>query len=369
MSDFDIAIVGAGIAGAGLAAQLAPYHRVLMLEAEAQAGYHSTGRSAAFWDECYGGPLVQPLTTASYAFLESPPADFHDRSLLAPRGVLQIGRDGEESLADAFEREFAGSGVAMERCGHAEMSARVPGLRQDWQVGLWSEACYDIDVASLHGGYLRAARRAGAQLATNAALERARWQDGAWDIETRAGSFRASMLVNAAGAWADDIARRADVSPIGIQPNRRTIVQLVVDPPASSNLPLVIGLDESFYFKPEAGGRLWLSPHDETPCPPCDAAPEELDIAIAIDRLQQAVDWKIEKVEHSWAGLRSFAADRLPVIGADPEMPAFFWLAGQGGFGIQTAPAISALAASLLDDHVSPPPAVEAQRYAPDRLR
>lgn len=369
MSDFDIAIIGGGIAGAGLAAQLAPHARVLILEAEAQPGYHSTGRSAAFWDESYGGPQVQPLTTASRAFLESPPADFHESSLLAPRGVLHVATEEQVTHLQEFEQEFADSSVTMERWNYAQMSVKVPGLKPEWEFGIWGPDCYDIDVAALHAGYLRSARRSGAEIVTNAALQSARWVDGGWTIETKAGAFRSATLVNAAGAWADEVATMAGVGPLAIQPYRRTIVQLAIDPPAPADLPLVFASDGSLYFKPDAGGRLWLSPHDETPCPPCDAAPEELDIAIAIDRMQQLVDWRIQRVEHSWAGLRSFAPDRLPVVGRDPDIPDFFWLAGQGGFGIQTAPAVSQLAASLLSDRVAPPADIDSNLYAPARFR
>ena len=181
--------------------------------------------------------------------------------------------------------------------------------------------------------------------------------------------YTAKILVNAAGAWADVVADRANVKPIGITPYRRTIMQLAVEPAASPDLPLVVGLDGSFYFKPESGGRLWLSPHDEIATKPCDAAPEELDVALAIDRFQQVVDWQVTRLERKWAGLRSFAPDRLPVIGRDPDLPEFFWLAGQGGFGIQTAPAVASMAAALLLDKAHSVPKANAADYAPDRLR
>lgn len=367
MSDFDVVIIGAGMAGASIAAELAPHRRVLLLEAEAQPGYHSTGRSAAFWDESYGGPQVQPLTTASRSFLESPPADFLDRSLLGPRGVLHIATGEQILLAEEFESEFADSGIVMERWGHDDMVEKVSGLRSDWTVGIWGPECYDIDVAALHSGYLRAAKRAGAQLVCNAELKSAAFAEGQWVVETRGGIFTSDLLINAAGAWADEVAKRSGIAPLNIQPYRRTIVQLEIDPPAPADLPLVIALDGSFYFKPDSGGRLWLSPHDESATPACDAAPEELDIAIAIDRMQQIVDWRIARVEYSWAGLRSFAPDRLPVIGFDGGNPAFFWLAGQGGFGIQTAPAIAQLAASLLLG-TETPAGVDSKLYTPLRF-
>ncbi|QPQ55896.1 FAD-binding oxidoreductase [Allosphingosinicella flava] len=346
MTHYDVAIVGAGIAGASLAAEIAPHCSVLLLEAEAQPGYHATGRSAAFWSETYGGPLIQPLTTASGPFLESPPKAFHDGSFLHPRGCLIIAdENGHEALA-GIERTFGGGPVKLNRQGRAALQCAIPGLRRAWDAGLAEPDCRDIDVAALHNAYLRAARRSEARLAAGARLTGAERRGGAWHLEWRDGTARASILVNAAGAWADEVAAMAGVRQVGLQPYRRTMIQLRVDPPAPSALPLVMDARERFYFKPEAGGRLWLSPHDETPCPPCDSAPEEMDVARAIESLANVVDWRIEAVERKWAGLRTFAPDRLPVYGfADP---GFFWFAGQGGFGIQTAPAAAKLGASLL---------------------
>jgi D-arginine dehydrogenase len=369
MSDFDTAIIGAGIAGASLAAELSAHRSVVLIEAEAHPGYHSTGRSAAFWDECYGGPDVQPLTTASGPFLASPPTDFHGGPLMHPRGALHIGTDGQQKLATDMLGEFAASGVEISPSDRTFLEAKVPGIRDDWTCGLWEPNCSDIDVGALHTAYLRQAKRNGVELRCNSRLREARWRGGRWRIEAGSINCTAAVLVNAAGAWADEVAGLAGVKVLGIQPYRRTIAQLIVEPQASPDLPLVIGLDGSFYFKPDAGGRLWLSPHDETATPACDAAPEEMDIAIAIDRLQRVVDWEIKRVEHKWAGLRSFAPDRLPVIGCDAVNEAFFWLAGQGGFGIQTAPAAAKLAAALLSDGLPIPDGVDPARYAPARFR
>ena len=367
---FDVAIVGAGIAGAGLAAEIAGEASVLLLEAESQPGYHSTGRSAAFWSESYGGPRVQPLTSASGAFLAAPPADFADSPFLAPRGAIHLADSDGGAALDALAAEFAGSSVPLRVMDRAELEAAIPGLRRGWDRGLHEPTCADIDVARLHAAYLKRARARGATLVTGARLERARRSADGWRLDTRAGAFAADILVNAAGAWADEVARIAGVAPLGIQPNRRTIAQLRIDPPAPRNLPLVIDALGRFYFKPEAGGRLWLSPNDETPCDPCDCAPEEYDVALAVDRLQVAVDWRVDQVEHEWAGLRSFAPDRLPVYGLDPKAPGFFWCAGQGGFGIQTAPAASSLAAALLLGHPPDPlvAAIDPEPYLPTRF-
>ncbi len=336
MSRHDIAIVGAGMAGAGLAAALAGKARVLLLEAEARPAYHSTGRSAAFWSETYGGPLIQPLTSASRAAL----APF-----LSPRGCIHLADAAGEAPLAALADEFAGAEVPLQPLDRPALEARIPGLKAGWDRGLAEPTCADIDVAALHASCLRAA---GAELVANARLEAAERQGGRWLIATTAGRFEAEILVNAAGAWADAVALAAGERPLGILPCRRTIAQLRVEPPVPADMPLVVDALERFYFKPEAGGRLWLSPHDETPSEPCDCAPEELDVAIAIDRLEQVVDWRVDAVEHRWAGLRSFAPDRLPVYGFSDTGRGFFWCAGQGGFGIQTAPAASALAAGLL---------------------
>ncbi|MFC4291749.1 NAD(P)/FAD-dependent oxidoreductase [Sphingorhabdus arenilitoris] len=369
MTDFDVAIIGSGIAGASLASQLAGAARLLLLEAESQPGYHATGRSAAFWTESYGGPMVQPLTSASGPFLSAPPPDISDQPFMHPRGALHIGREADRTLASKLLADFAPSGVSITPVSAAEIARRVGHIQSDWTIGLWEPDCCDIDVGGLHSAYLRAAKRKGAKLACNAALRRAEFGNGRWALETAAGNFTAKAIVNAAGAWADQVAERCDIRPIGITAYRRTVLQLQTDPGFAANLPLVIALDGSFYFKPEAGGRIWLSPHDETPSPPCDAAPEEMDIAIAMDRFQQVTNCAQIKLERKWAGLRSFARDRLPVIGADPECSAFFWLAGQGGFGIQTAPATAQLAASLLSGNITAPAHVDPAHYAPDRFR
>jgi D-arginine dehydrogenase len=348
MTRFDIALIGAGMAGASLAAEIAGRASVLLIEAEPHPGYHSTGRSAAFWSESYGGPLVQPLTTASGPFLRDPPADFHDRSFLRPRGALHIAREDGAPALSAMKETFANSAVSLERVDAAQLQAIVPGLRSGWHEGVYEPSCADIDVGALHAAYLAQARRRGAELVTDARLASASRSAAGWTLETSRGRFEAAIIVDAAGAWADEVAATAGIRPVGIQAYRRTIAQLRVSPPASPDLPLVIDALGRFYFKPEAGGRLWLSPHDETACPPCDAAAEEIDVALAIDRLQQVVDWAIEAVEHKWAGLRSFAPDRLPVIGFERGRDDFFWFAGQGGFGIQTAPAAAKLAGGLL---------------------
>lgn len=338
---YDFAIIGAGMAGASLAAELAPYARVLVLEAEEAPGYHSTGRSAAFWDECYGGPGVVPLTLASGHYLR-------ENGFLRPRGALYIGRSEDRPAMDSFVDRFAGTGVTIERLGREVLSERIPHIREEWNDAILEPACADIDVAGLHQHYLKSLKLGGVDLVCRAAVNRFERELGGWRIKTENGeTFRTARIVNAAGAWADTVAKRAGARPLGIAPKRRTVAQIRVEPAAPANLPLVLDISGGFYFKSD-NGRLWLSPHDETPTEPCDAAPEEIDVALAIDRFQKVTDWRILAVERRWAGLRSFAPDRLPVYGPDPEVPGFIWFSGQGGFGIQTAPAAARLGAQIM---------------------
>lgn len=340
MNEFDVIIVGGGIAGASLGAEIAGTRRTLILEAEDQCGYHATGRSAAFYLASYGGPEVAKLTLASRDFLLSPPRDFSENGFLHVRGDLHITRNELPELPPAVEARI------VER---AELERLVPGIKPEWRRALLEPGCADIDVASLHAAYLRQFRRSGGTVETGTKLIRAERADDRWAVTLEDGSRRiASILVNAAGAWADAVAEASGVAPLGIAPKRRTMVQLRVGRSGLKALPLVDGADGSFYFKGETDNSVWLSPHDEIETDPCDAAPEEIDIAIAIDRFEQVVDWPIERVERSWAGLRSFAPDRLPVYGFDSSAPGFFWCAGQGGFGIQTSPAAAKMAAALL---------------------
>ncbi|MGE4322360.1 MAG: NAD(P)/FAD-dependent oxidoreductase [Sphingobium sp.] len=363
----DIVIVGGGMAGASLGAALAAHASVLILEGEAQAGYHATGRSVAFWEESYGGPVVQPLTTASGPYLLAPDPDFVDRPFVARRRALHVGRAGDRDARDALLADFAGA-VDMQP---VDPHAMIPGLRPDWTLGVLEPSCRDIDVAALHQAYLRQFRRRGGTLCLDRRLIAAARDGMGWRVDTTAGPIACAMIVNAAGAWADDVARACAVAPIGITPLRRTVVQLRVPGLPSADLPLVMDLGQTFYFKPEGAGRIWLTPHDETPSPPCDAAPETEAVALAIDRFQQVVDWPIAAVERKWAGLRSFAPDRAPVYGFDPNAPGFFWFAGQGGFGIQTAPAAALFAAALIAGTGMPEPiaGLDPARYGPERFR
>ncbi|SCW40535.1 Glycine/D-amino acid oxidase [Sphingobium faniae] len=367
MNRFDIVIVGGGIAGASLGAELAARASVLILEKEAAAGYHATGRSVAFWEETYGGPQVQPLTTASGPMLLSPDPDFSGRSFLSPRRTLHVGRAQDAAARGRLLTDYAGK-VVLEP---VDPRTVVPGLRPDWTLGVLEPAVKDIDVGSLHQAWLRRFRRRGGEMRLSTALRSARPQGDGWRLETSGGPIDCGVIANAAGAWADDVARACGVAPLGIAPLRRTVLQLRVPALPSADLPLVMDMGGRFYFKPEGEGRVWLTPHDEAPSPPCDAAPDEMAVAQAIMRFQEAVDWPVEAVERKWAGLRSFAPDRAPVYGFDPVMPGFFWFAGQGGFGIQTSPAAALLARALLMGEAMPQAiaSLDPAAYCPSRFR
>lgn len=363
MIDTDIAIIGAGMAGASLAAEIGEDARVLLIEGESQPGYHSTGRSAAFWSETYGGPAIQPLTSASHAYLDA-------GGFLKARGALHLAAAGRSAALDKLAEDFSGAGVDLERVGRDRITALIPHIKAGYIDAIVEPSCRDIDVAALHAHYLARAKRAGGRLLCDARVTALDARTDGWRMDTTAGQVRAARIVCAAGAWASKIAQMARAMPIAVKPLRRTMVQVQVDPPASDKLPLVIDADARYYFKPEAGGRIWISPHDETIVAPCDAAPEAIDIAHAIDRLEQVVDWRVVRRERAWAGLRSFAPDRAPIYGYDPRQPRFFWFAGQGGFGIQTAPAAAVIGAALLLDRPLPESfsGIDLRLYRPDRF-
>ena len=362
----DIVIIGGGIAGASLGAMLAQDAKVMILEMEDSAGYHATGRSVAFWEETYGGPAIQPLTSASEKMLSSPDPALSERGFLSPRRTLHIGRDEDRPACERLLRDYAG------KVDLLPVSPRqiVPGLRPAWTIGLLEPSCQDIDVHALHSAYLRRIRALGGEIRLATMLHRARGGADGWRLETSGGTIECGLIVNAAGAWADGVARSCGVEPIGIRPLRRTVVQLRVPSMPTPDLPLVMDLAGGFYFKPAGEGRMWLTPHDESPAEPGDAAPEELAVAEAIERFGTVVDWPIAAIEHKWAGLRSFAPDRAPVYGYDPVVPGFFWFAGQGGFGIQTAPAAAMLASGLMTGAARAPAiaSLDAALYSPARF-
>ncbi len=348
LKNADVIVLGAGMAGASIAAELAPRRRVLLLEREEQPGLHATGRSAAMFFESYGNATVRALTRASREFLEHPPAGFADSPLLSPRGAMFVADAARIFLLEAMLE----ANPAIGHCQPLDAAAareRCPLLSEDWIAGaLLDESGHDMDVATIHLGYLKLGRRSGMQLVTGIGDTRIERVGDAWHVHTRMGRFTAPVLVNATGAWADRVAQQAGVRPLGLRPLRRSAVLLPA--PAGHDIarwPMVIDVEEEFYFKPDAG-QLLLSPANEDPVEPCDAFPDDIDIAIAVDRFEAATCMRVERVGHSWAGLRSFVADRAPVAGYDAQAPGFFWLAGQGGYGIQMAPALARAAAALV---------------------
>ena len=353
---FDFIIVGAGMAGASLAYELSRSHRVCIVEAEAQPGAHATGRSAALFAPSYGGPEIRALTRASQPFFAQPPEGFCEHPLLHARQCLFIGREDQASAMRQMLEVIASTGGDLSPIPREEALSRVPLLRSEYlDCAAIDPKAMDIDVAELHQGYLRGARRAGAVLEVDARLEAVEQRGGLWSVPVRDGAIQAPVLINAAGAWADQVAQACGARPLGLSPLRRTA--LIVDAPQDVDLgswPAVIDVDEQFYFKPESG-RLFLSPADETLVEPSDAQPDEMDIAIGVERVQAALDIEVRRIRQSWAGLRTFAPDRVPVVGYDPEIAGLFWCAGQGGYGIQTAPAMACVAAALATGASAPP--------------
>lgn len=373
MQKADFLIIGAGIAGASAGYFLSAHGRVVMLEAEDAPGYHTTGRSAAFYAPSYGGRHLRPLTLASRAFFDDTPDGFGDAPLLRPRGALYIGREDQLPAIDALHGELAAFMPEVKRWSGEEASAACPVLRSGYVAGaVFEPQCQDIDVSALHHGFLRGIKRNGGTTLTNAPVTAAKREDGLWRASTAQGDFTAPVLVNAAGAWGDELAEHSNIAPIGLQPMRRTIVILPPPPSMADSWPLVLDIDDEFYFKPESG-RLLASPGDESPIPPCDVQPEEIDIAITVDRIHKAAHIDAPKVENAWAGLRTFSRDRVPVVGFDPDHEGFFWFVGQGGYGIQTAPAMGRLAESLIVGGEPPSEfaafGVDAATYAPARFR
>ena len=371
MDRYDVIIIGAGIAGSSAAYEIAADHSVLILEGESHPGYHTSGRSAAVFTETYGNATIQGLTTGSRAFYEAPPPGF-GTPLLRPRGAAFVARADQMERLEALIDRVRPLAPDTRMLNRAEMLERVPVLKPDYVAGGAIEpSAMDIDIATLHDGYLRGAKARGAKLVCDASLQALERAGDAWHVQTSVGAFAAGVVVNAAGAWADAVAAMAGAAPAGLVPKRRTAMILSLpDGVDAGGWPMVNDTDEQFYFKPDAG-RLLASPADETPMDPHDVQPDELDIAICIDRIQQAAELPVRRVVRAWAGLRSFVADKTPVVGFDPAAPGFFWLAGQGGYGFQTAPAMGRTAAALVSGSGIPADladrGVTAAKLAPGR--
>ena len=374
MERCDFLVVGAGMAGASAAFWLAERGRVVLLEQEDVPGYHSTGRSAAMFMQTYGGPLTKGLAVTGRSFLTDPPSDFAVSPLLSPREVLYVGRADQIDMLDRFYEENRRRVPTLARLDANQALEQPVPLREDYVAGAVLEPeAEEIDVAALHQGFLRGLRARGGTLMTEAAVTALARARGLWHAETPAGTYCAPVVVNAAGAWCDAVAACAGVAPIGLQPKRRTA--FIFDGPADGGVddwPMVHDIDDAFYLKPDAG-RILGSPADETPSEPCDVYPEELDIAIGADRIMQATTLDIRHIRNKWAGLRSFVGDRQPVAGFDVAAEGFFWLAGQGGAGIMTAPALGTVTAALVTGEPLPEAAaahgITPERLGPGRLR
>jgi len=364
----DILVIGGGIAGLSAAAELSAYARVLVLEAEEQIGFHSSGRSATMLHYFLGDRLVRALTLESRRFIEEPPAEFTDSPLGHPKPVLIHARADEREALDALEvqiRQFA----EIDRLDAGDVHDLCPILRPDAVYGLVDRHAIRLDPHALLQGSLRRLKAHKGELHTSVRVSEIQHAGGAWNVTSDKGEYySAPVLLNAAGAWADAVASIAGARPLGLQPLRRTIITF--DAPAGTDLgrlPFTKTIGDELYFAPESG-RLFASPMDEVPSDPCDAQPEEFEIGLAAHRMEERTTVKIERIHSRWAGLRTFTPDRHPAVGFAPDAEGFFWLAGQGGFGLQTSPAMARIAASLITGGDWPLPEVLQADLSPGRF-
>lgn len=362
-----VIVVGGGIAGLSIAAALGETASVTLLEREGHLGYHTSGRSAALFSETYGNELVRALSVASRpAFVEG---GFFEHK----RGALHFGAPGDDAGIDALASAQQQLVPSVRRLTAEQVEELVPVIaRVTTCGGVFEPDAMDIDTGKMIQAAAAATKAAGGRIVTGAEVLEISRHAGGLRVVTNAGTFEADVVVNASGAWADVVATRAGLSPLGLSPKRRTA--FLFDAPVGMDIrswPLVVDLRESFYFKPDAG-RLIGSLADETDSPPCDAYPEDLDVAIAVDRIEQATALRIGRPSTPWAGLRTFSPDRSPVAGFDPRLPGFFWLAGQGGYGFQVSLALSRFSAALLRESSIPRDMVDlgvtAGMLAPDRF-
>jgi D-arginine dehydrogenase len=347
---FDAIVIGAGISGAAAAYELAAARRVLLLERETRPGYHSTGRSAALYTPNYGNATVRALIAAGRPFLDRPPIGFADHPLMNLRGGITIATSDNRATVEAL-LALSGPGHEIREISPDQAVEKVPILRRGgFDAALFEPDIFDMDVAAIHQGFLKGFRHRGGEIACDAEVTRIERRGGGWHLQAGEIEAQAPILVNAAGAWADEIAKRAGVTPAGLVPKRRTAI--LVDLPAGtdpSRWPVVDHCGNDHYFKPDSGTRLMVSPGDATPCEPCDAQPDEMDVAYLVDWFERTTTVEVGRPSHSWAGLRSFVADDSPVMGEDPDAPGFFWLAGQGGYGIMLASPLARGLAGLID--------------------
>ena len=355
-SGAEFVVIGAGIAGASAAYELAALGKVMLFERETVAGYHTTGRSAALLTEAWETGIWRSLAAASRPFLENPPAGFVEHPILSPLPVLIIGRKDQRHLVEAISASAAQT-VVTELVDESRARELCPVLRPGFvDCALFEPGAMGIDVDLLHQGFLRGIRNRGGTVLLGHEIDRIERVDDGWRVGSGAVEVTAPVLVNAAGAWCDEVAALAHIPPIGLVPKRRTAFTFPapagIDP---AGMPMVIDAAVGFYFKPEAG-QFMGSLAEATPMEPHDVRPEEIDVALAIDRIHEATTLVISHVRRTWAGLRSFVDDELPVVGEDPLAPGFYWLAGQGGAGIMTSPAMAQLLAALVETGDTPAP-------------
>ncbi len=347
----DFIIIGGGIAGASAGYELCKKGKVIVLEKEGQAGYHSTGRSSAIFQKSYNkaDPLLNILVRGSEKFLCHPPEGFTSHPLLKFRPLIYIASSDNQSSLDELKQKLSQIDVPSEFINGEEATRLLPILAPEYQGRvLVEQGAADMDVSALHEGYLRAIKSTPGEVITNAEVTAIKRVSDRWQVTTTKGVFLTNVVINAAGAWVDQIAEIAKLSPIHIRPLRRTVIMVGVERGTSpEEWPLVMNVTEGYYFKPDSG-KILMTPGDEKLMLPSDAQPEEIDIAYGAHFLEKATLLTVDKIDHSWAGLRNQVADGHPVVGFDPKAQGFFWLAGQGGFGIKTAPAMGRIAASLI---------------------
>lgn len=368
-----VAVVGGGIAGASVAYELAKRAEVTVFEQEATCGHHSTGRSAALFTECYGDRIVRSLAMASRPFLSSPPEGFTEAPLVHPRSLMFVATGEQMERFPGALADYSSMVPAVHEVGADEAVRRCPVIDpKAVEAAILEPDAMDIDVHALHLAFQQAARRRGARIVVSSPVSKLDRLGDGWRVQAGEHDTDFDVVVNAAGAWCDEVGRLAGAGPIGLVPKRRTAFTFEPGVDGHRSWPMVLDLDEQFYFRPE-GPHLLGSPCDETPMEPCDVKHEELDVAIGIDRIQSVTTMKIRSIDHAWAGLRSFVADHRPVNGWDPQLPGFYWLAGQGGFGIKTSPAMARFAAGMILDGNPPDDllasGVTAEALGVDRLR
>ncbi|RQP21342.1 NAD(P)/FAD-dependent oxidoreductase [Piscinibacter terrae] len=367
--NYDFLVVGGGIAGVAVGSELALHGSVLLIDRESSLSYHTTGRSAAISMESYGNALIRQLTCASRGFFENPPSELTDDALSSPRGALIVGDDAHWGKLNARYQAVVQQVPSAQWLDRKAVAEMAPFLGEQWIAGIHEPSAFDLDVHAIHGAFLRGIRLRGGLVRTEAEIAHARRTGSAWTVKLMNGdTVQAGTIVNASGAWADVVAERCGATRLGIQPLLRTVV--VVDPERDvTRCPYIGTVDEQLFIKPDVG-RLMVSPCDETPSEPCDALPDELGVAIAMDRLENATTLRPRRVLNRWAGLRIFVPDRSPLIGADPAHESFIWCAALGGYGIQTAPAMARLCAALATHQALPADlrGVHAEDTAPLRV-